>query len=265
MHIIRFLDTNGWERYGIPADNGSALILHGNIFGELTTDGASAHIAKLLAPIVPSNIFCIGLNYADHALETGAKTPEYPVVFMKPTSALNHPHAVIPIPACCTHGLEVDFEAELAVIIGKNARNVCEDKALEYVYGYTAANDISARRWQKYGGGGQWTRGKSFDGFCPLGPMLVTAEEIPNPQNLKIRSILNGKIMQDSDTANMLFSVARLISLLSQDTTLLQGTVILTGTPAGVGFIRKPPVFLQPSDNIVIEIEHIGRLENLVM
>lgn len=264
MRIIRLIDTEDWEGYGLLTHDGSALRLQGNIFNEITTDGTSIQIAKLLAPITPCNIFCIGLNYTDHALETGAKNPEYPIVFMKPTSALNHPGESIPIPACCIHGPEVDFEAELAVIIGKNARNVSEDTALEYVFGYTAANDISARRWQKHGGG-QWIRGKGFDGFCPLGPVLVTADEIPNPQNLHIRSILNNVTMQDSNTKNMLFSVASLISFLSQDTTLLQGSVILTGTPAGVGFSRNPPVFLHPGDTITVEITGIGKLENKII
>lgn len=265
MQIIRFLDTQDYEGYGTPTDDGNVLRLKGSLFNELIPDGTITSIAKILAPIVPCNIFCIGLNYADHAAETGAIVPEYPVVFMKPTSAVNHPGAPISIPACCTHGPEVDFEAELAVVIGKIARNVIESQALEHVFGYTVANDISARRWQKHGGGGQWVRGKSFDGFCPLGPMLVTADAISNVQQLRIRSLLNGQVMQDGNTANMLFSVARLISLLSQDTTLLPGTVILTGTPAGVGFTRKPPVFLQPGDTIVIDVEGIGRLENPII
>lgn len=265
MQIIRCLDTQGYISYGTFAADGQVLRLIGEFFNELIPDGSSIQVSKLLAPIVPSNIFCIGLNYADHAAETGASIPEFPVVFMKPTSAINHPGCAIPIPNCCTHGPEVDFEAELAVVIGKAARNVKEAHALDYVFGYTAANDISARKWQKHGGGGQWIRGKGFDGFCPLGPVLVTADAISNPNALRIRTVLNGIIMQDGNTADMLFSVARLISLLSQDTTLLPGTVILTGTPSGVGFTRKPPVFLQPGDNVVIEIDGIGRLENVIV
>jgi 2-keto-4-pentenoate hydratase/2-oxohepta-3-ene-1,7-dioic acid hydratase in catechol pathway len=264
MRIIRFLDPNNQERYGIPNGDGYATLLSGDIFTGLNTSQESVQIAALLAPVIPSNIFCIGLNYADHAAETGAKIPEYPVIFMKPTSAINHPGGVIPIPNCCTRGSEVDFEAELAVIIGRCAKNVPESKALEYVFGYTAANDVSARRWQKHGGGGQWIRGKSFDGFCPLGPVLVTADEIPNPQNLWVRSSLNGNLMQNGRTATMIFSVARLISFLSQDTTLLPGTVILTGTPPGVGMARTPPIFLQPGDSIVVEIEKMEPLKNTV-
>jgi len=159
----------------------------------------------------------------------------------------------------------VDYEAELAVVIGRTARNVPQQEALDYVLGYTCANDVSARRWQKRGGGGQWVKGKSFDSFCPLGPVIVTSDEIGDPQALGLRSILNGSVMQDGNTSDMIFPVARLIHLLSQDTTLLPGTVILTGTPSGVGFTRTPPVFLAPGDEIVVEIENIGRLLNPVV
>jgi 2-keto-4-pentenoate hydratase/2-oxohepta-3-ene-1,7-dioic acid hydratase in catechol pathway len=265
MRIIRFLDHEGWENYGIPSDDGDAELLSGGVFGAWVPSGKRAPIARLLAPIAPCNIFCIGLNYSDHATETGAKIPDHPVVFMKPTSAVNHPGGAIPIPACCTHGPEIDFEAELAVVIGRHARNVPEASALDYVLGYTVANDVSARRWQKHGGGGQWVRSKGFDGFCPLGPVLVTADEIPNPQTLRIQSRLNGQMMQDSHTSNMIYSVARLISFLSEDTTLLPGTLILTGTPPGVGVARTPPIFLHPGDRLTVEIEDIGRLENTVI
>jgi len=265
MHIIRFLDCNGQEGYGVPGDDGGALRLRGDLFSGLRPSGEWTQVAQLLAPLVPCNIFCIGLNYPAHTAETGARIPEYPVLFMKPTSALNHPGAPIPIPACCIHGPEVDFEAELAVVIGRPARDVPEACALEYVFGYSVANDVSARRWQKHGGGGQWVRSKGFDGFCPLGPVLVTADEIPDPQGLRVRSRLNGELMQDGHTSAMLYPVARLISLLSQDTTLLPGTLILTGTPAGVGVARTPPVFLLPGDTIVVEVEGIGRLENPVV
>ncbi|KOR32500.1 5-carboxymethyl-2-hydroxymuconate isomerase [Achromatium sp. WMS3] len=265
MRIIRFLDPQNQVHYGIPNDTGLATELTGNTLTELIPKTRQIQISRLLAPIIPTNMYCIGLNYADHAAETGAKTPEHPVVFMKPTSTINHPDATITIPACCTHGPEVDFEAELAVIIGQKCKDVSASYALKYVFAYTIANDISARKWQKHAGGGQWIRGKSFDGFCPLGPVLVTADTIPNPQDLWIRSTLNGQIMQDSHTSNMIFSVAHLISFLSQDTTLLPGTVILTGTPAGVGMARTPPRFLQPNDSIEIAIENIGSLTNSII
>lgn len=264
MRVIRFLDAGGRVHLGREAEGGRAEILSGSLEEGLRASGESAAIARLLAPLEPVNIFCIGLNYGAHAAETGALPPDNPVIFMKPTSALNHPGLPIMLPAC-SHGPEVDYEAELAVVIGRRALNVPEEQALDHVFGYTCANDVSARRWQKHGGGGQWTRGKGFDSFCPLGPVLVTADEIPDPQRLGLSSRLNGELMQDGHTSDMLFTVARLIHLMSQDTTLLPGTVILTGTPPGVGFARTPPVFLAPGDEIVIEIEGIGRLANPVL
>ena len=158
----------------------------------------------------------------------------------------------------------MDYECELAVVIEKSAKNVERHQAFDYVLGYTCANDVSARRWQKEGGGKQWCRGKSFDTFCPLGPCLVTPDEIPDPNTLKIKTMLNDKIMQDSTTADMIFDVPALISFLSEGTTLLPGTVILTGTPQGVGFARNPPVFLKKGDKVTIEIEGIGALVNSV-
>jgi len=264
MRFIRFLDATGATHFGLPGDDDHAERLAGNPYAGLTPTGERVAIARLLAPIQPVNIFGIGLNYRAHARETGAEVPASPVVFMKPTTALNHPGAPIVLPAACEHGPEVDYEAELAVVIGRTARDVSEADALDFVLGYTCANDVSARRWQKRGGGGQWVRGKSFDGFCPLGPQLVTTDEIPDPQTLTVRSRLNGRVMQEQPTADMLFPVRRLIAELSRDLTLLPGTLILTGTPEGVGFTREPPVFLQPGDDIVIEIDGIGRLANPV-
>lgn len=264
MRFIRFLDASGATHFGLPGDDDHAERLAGDPYGGLTPTGERVAIARLLAPIAPVNIFGIGLNYRAHAQETGAEVPASPVVFMKPTTALNHPGAPIVLPAACEHGPEVDYEAELAVVIGRTARNVSEADALDFVLGYACANDVSARRWQKRGGGGQWVRGKSFDSFCPLGPHLVTADEIPDPQALTVRSRLNGQVMQEQPTADMLFPVRRLIAELSRDLTLLPGTLILTGTPEGVGFTREPPVFLQPGDDIVVEIDGIGRLANPV-
>ena len=150
------------------------------------------------------------------------------------------------------------------MVIGKTAKDVPAKRALDYVLGYTCGNDVSARRWQKHGGGGQWIRGKSFDSFCPLGPVLVTADEIPDPQKLEIRCILNNKVMQTGNTGDMIFSVAELIAFLSEDTTLLPGTVIMTGTPPGVGFARDPQLFLKSGDVVEVEIEDIGRLVNTI-
>ncbi len=264
MRIIRFLDDGGMLTWGIPDGFEHAEVLVGDLFGGLEPSGRRVRVVKLLAPVAPVNVFCIGLNYRAHAAETGAALPEHPVVFMKPTSAVTHPGDPIRLPRCALQGPEVDYECELAVVIGKPARDVAEADALEYVLGYTTANDVSARRWQKQGGGGQWVRGKSFDTFCPLGPVLVTADEVPDPQALGLQTVLNGTVMQEGHTSDMIFSVARLVSFLSQDTTLLPGTVILTGTPPGVGFVRTPPVFLAPGDRVSVEVAGIGRLENPV-
>ena len=264
MKIIRFLDDVQNEQLGADYRDGTAELLDGDLFKGLVSTGRRVPVSTLLAPVAPANIFCIGSNYEEHVRETGGELPRNPVIFMKPTTALADPGTSIRLPKCCIRGPEVDFEAELAVVIGRTAKDVAEGEALDYVFGYTAANDISARKWQKHGGGGQWVRGKSFDGFCPLGPALIRADEIPDPQTLGIRTLLNGQVMQESNTADMIFSVARLISFLSQDTTLLPGTVILTGTPPGVGFARKPPLFLADGDHVTIEIEKIGQLNNSV-
>jgi 2-keto-4-pentenoate hydratase/2-oxohepta-3-ene-1,7-dioic acid hydratase in catechol pathway len=159
----------------------------------------------------------------------------------------------------------VDYECELAVVIGKTCHNVSKKDALNHVLGYTCANDVSARDWQRNGGGGQWCRGKTFATFCPLGPVLVTADEVPNPNNLSIRTILNGEVMQDWNTNDMIFDIPTLIEFLSASTILHPGTVILTGTPHGVGFARTPPVFLKAGDSVTIEIEKIGKLTNPVI
>lgn len=264
MRISRFVGQDNQIRFGVIRENGVADVLYGDPYTGMQLTGRYEPVAKLLAPIEPTNILCIGLNYKEHAKETGKDVSENPILFMKPTSALTHPDSNIILPSCCNNGPEVDFEAELAVVIGKPARDVTIDSALEYVLGYTCANDVSARRWQKHGGGGQWVRGKGFDSFCPLGPVLVTAYEIPDPQILRIRCLLNGEVMQDGNTSDMIFPIAKLISELSRDTTLTPGTVILTGTPSGVGVARTPPVFLTNGDIVSVEIENIGRLVNTV-
>lgn len=264
MKIVRFTDERDNLLLGRELDAGTAEILDGDLFGTLAPTGRKARIQRRLSPLKPVNIFCIGLNYREHAAESNSPVPDKPIIFMKPTTAVTDPGVAIRIPSCSDKGGEVDYECELAVVIGKAAHNVSERDALKHVFGYTAANDVSARRWQREGGGGQWVRGKSFDTFCPLGPVLVTADEIPNPQTLRIRTILNGQTMQDHTTGDMIFSVAQLVSALSQDLTLLPGTIILTGTPQGVGFARKPPVWLKPGDEVTIEVEKIGKLTNPV-
>jgi 2-keto-4-pentenoate hydratase/2-oxohepta-3-ene-1,7-dioic acid hydratase in catechol pathway len=210
----------------------------------------------------PPAIFCIGRNYADHAAEMQSPLPQRPTVFMKNPASVIGPHDDIIIPPICQeHGPQVDFEGELAAIIGRNCRDVSEADALGYVSGWSVANDVTARWWQKEGSGGQWIRGKSFDTFCPLTPP-VPASSVPDPQNLRLRTSLCGAIMQEASTADMIFSVAALIAELSRGITLLRGTVILTGTPSGVGAARTPPRFLKEGDIVEITIEGVGTLRN---
>ncbi len=262
MKIVRFQDPAGDVHYGEWIKEWSALLIEKT--GDNTSEVTDRVVAidKLLAPVEPTTILCIGLNYRRHAEETGAQLPEHPVLFIKAANALAHPGDPIVIPKVAPQ--QVDYECELAVVIGKPAKNIAQHEALDYVLGYTCANDVSARRWQKEGGGKQWCRGKSFDTFCPLGPCLVTPDEITDPNALKIKTTLNDEVMQDSTTADMIFDVPSLISFLSQGTTLLTGTVILTGTPQGVGFARNPPVFLKKGDRVAIAIERIGTLVNPV-
>lgn len=265
MKIIRFLNESGQIAYGHRYEDGMAVVLEGNLMEGLRDTGLACQVAKILAPLEPTAILCIGLNYHDHAKETGMPSPEHPILFMKNPAAVHPADDPIVLPPSCLDPLQVDYEAELAVVIGRKAKDVPLEGALGYVLGYTAANDISARRWQKHGGGGQWVRGKSFDTFCPLGPVLVTADEIPDPQRLGLQCHLNGQLMQDGNTADMIFSVAQLIAFLSSGTTLLPGTVILTGTPSGVGMACKPAVYLKPGDQVAITVEGIGRLANSVV
>lgn len=237
--------------------------LEGHLFDGLKPTGEAVQLGKILAPLEPTAILGIGLNYRRHADETGAKYPEQPILFMKMPSSVQNPGDPIEIPTTIA-SYEVDYECELAVVIGKRAKNVKRTNALEYVLGYACANDVSARDWQLKFGGSQWSRGKTFDTFAPLGPCLVTADEIPNPNNLSIKTILNGETVQDWSTKDMIFDVPTLIEFLSGSTTLVPGTVILTGTPHGVGMASPPPRWLKPGDSVTIEIERIGRLVNPV-
>jgi 2-keto-4-pentenoate hydratase/2-oxohepta-3-ene-1,7-dioic acid hydratase in catechol pathway len=214
----------------------------------------------LFAPAIdrPSKIIAIGLNYQDHVQESKGKVPERPIIFSKfPNSLLGHREKIVwhdPITK------KVDFEAELALIVGRTARRCTESEAGEIIFGYTCGNDVSARDLQF--GDGQWVRGKSLDTFCPLGPWIVTADEIPDPHGLQIKSLLNGHTMQESNTSQMIFKVPELICFLAEHFTLFPGDVILTGTPSGVGTFRKPPIYMKDGDEIVIAIEKIGELVN---
>jgi 2-keto-4-pentenoate hydratase/2-oxohepta-3-ene-1,7-dioic acid hydratase in catechol pathway len=262
MKIIRYEDPSGAIRYGSQNPDGDITELTGDIFGSLKPTGKAAELKKQLAPVAPVNLIGIGLNYRRHAEESGAKIPERPIVFIKLTNSLQNPGDPIELPPSSQ---EVDYECELAVVIGKSCKNVPPKKSLDYVLGYTCANDVSARDWQLKWGGNQWCRGKSFDTFSPLGPVLVTPDEIPDPNQLKIQTILNGDIVQDWNTNDMIFDVPALISFLSQSSTLVPGTVILTGTPHGVGMAAKPPRYLRPGDTVSISLEKIGTLTNPVV
>lgn len=263
MKIIRYSTPDGEISYGALQPDGGVLKIEGDLFGAYSVTTSPGRVAKLLAPIVPTGILCIGLNYRQHAAETNAPIPKYPVLFMKSTAALQNPGDPIVLPRWLRSG-KVDYECELVVVIGKPCKNVARKDALQYVLGYTCGNDVSARDWQKEGGGSQWCRGKSFDTFAPIGPHLVTRDEVPNPNDLQIRTLVNDEVLQDCTTADMIFDVPTLIEFLSGSTTLAPGTVIMTGTPQGVGMARNPPRFLQPGDRVRVEIEKIGALENPV-
>lgn len=207
----------------------------------------------------PGKIICVGLNYRDHAEEQGVDLPKAPLLFAKWNNTLIGPGDPITIPALVT---KCDYEAELGVVIGSRVSRVSAENALEAVAGYVCVNDVSARDLQF--ADGQWTRGKSPDSFCPVGPRLATREEIPDPQALGIRAILNGKTVQDSNTANMVFGVAEIIRYITQTVTLEPGDLIATGTPAGVGAFRDPKLWMKPGDEITIEIDGIGSITNPV-
>ncbi|NLA83200.1 MAG: fumarylacetoacetate hydrolase family protein [Clostridiales bacterium] len=233
--------------------------IKGDIFNtyQITVESFLISVPELLPPVDPPNIIALGLNYKKHVLEHGSrKVPEKPAIFLKATTSLIGPDQNIILPKMAPS--EVDYEAELAVVIGKKARNVEPHEVFDYVLGYTCANDVSARDCQhRYDV--QWARGKSFDTFCPLGPWIET-EVDPGTRPIKTR--INGNIVQDSNTSDMIFSVEYLVSYCSKNMTLLRGTVILTGTPEGVGFARDPQLFLRDGDIVEIEIEGIGILKN---
>ena len=231
--------------------------------GGITTAGQLAvavDSVKFLPPVYPGKILAIGRNYADHAIEGGQPPPEAPLIFTKLTSSLNAHNRAIVLPAISS---QVDYEAELAVVIGCRARRVSEAEALPYVFGYTMINDVSARDLQF--GDGQWVRGKGLDGFAPLGPFITTRDEIDDVHSLKIEGRLNGEVMQSSNTGKMIFKVAYLVSYISQGITLEPGDVIATGTPEGVGIFRKPPVLLKAGDVFDVVIEKLGTLSNRIV
>lgn len=259
MKIVRVETTDGRTVQGALGEDGQIREIEGDLFAQFVVTERVVQVRKRLAPIAPPNIFCIGANYKRHIEESNVRVPTEPAIFLKPTTALIGADDAIQLPASAPN--EVDYEAELAIVIGKQARNVAATDFADYVLGYCCANDVSARDCQiRFDL--QWARGKGFDTFCPLGPYIDT--EI-NPNALSIRSLLNGQVMQDSSSADMLFPCAEIVSYLSKQFTLLPGTVILTGTPEGVGMARKPPVFLREGDTITIEIAGLGSLSNKVI
>lgn len=264
MRILRCLTDEGQAVYASETAGGRHRLITGSLYGDLTVTDTDVRVSRVLAPVEPVMIWCIGLNYRRHAEETGATIPEQPIVFAKGPNAVQHPGAPIELPRYLASE-QVDYECELAVIIGTRCKNVVPERALQYVLGYTCANDVSARDWQIKRGGSQWSRGKTFDTFAPMGPVLVTAEDIPDPNALGISTRVNGQVVQNSSTADMIFDVPHLIAFLSGSTTLLPGTVILTGTPEGVGMARTPPRWLTPGDEVSVEIERIGTLTNTVV
>jgi 2-keto-4-pentenoate hydratase/2-oxohepta-3-ene-1,7-dioic acid hydratase in catechol pathway len=218
---------------------------------------------RLVAPVPdPEKVVCVGLNYADHAAESGMQIPTEPVIFNKFPTAVSGHQAPIVLPKSSK---QVDYEAELVVVIGRKGRDIPESQAMDYVAGYACGHDVSARDWQLTKPGGQWLLGKTFDTFAPFGPHLVTADEIDDPGCLQIRLRLNGQVLQDSNTRQLIFSIPHLIHYISGVCTLKPGDVIFTGTPPGVGFARKPQIFMKPGDLAEVEIEKIGVLANPVI
>ncbi|MGH2828936.1 MAG: fumarylacetoacetate hydrolase family protein [Actinomycetota bacterium] len=258
MRIVCY-DADGARRYGVV--DGDTVRDAGTSLHSPTDGGATRALAdvRLLAPVRPQKILCIGLNYRDHAEESGAPIPSAPILFAKYHNAICGPGDAIQIPPITQ---QADYEAELGVVIGRQARQVSRQEALSYVLGYTCVNDVSARDLQF--ADGQWVRGKTLDTFCPVGPWIVTPDEIPDPQAVGIRCRVNGRTLQDSTTAQMIFGVAELVSFLSQAITLEPGDLIATGTPPGVGFARTPPIYLTDGDTVDVEIDGVGVLTNPV-
>ena len=262
-HLVRYRASDGTTGYATDTPDGPRVVT-GAPFGDLVVTDLVAEIAKRLAPVDPPAVWAIGLNYRAHAEEAGLPIPEVPVVFAKGVNAVVGPDAPVWLPRALRSD-RVDYEGELAVVIGRHCKNVPAADALGVVLGYTCANDVSARDWQVERGGSQWSRGKSFDTFCPLGPALALRAAVPDPQALTLRTRVNGAVVQQSSTADMIFPVAEIIAFLSGSTTLLPGTVILTGTPVGIGMAQAPPRWLQPGDTVAVEIDGVGVLSNPIL
>ena len=265
MRLGRIASPDGVAFVSIEGegDSQTAKEIAEHPFGTPTFTGRSWPLAdvRLLAPILASKVIAIGKNYAAHAAEMGGDAPKDPVIFIKPNTSIVGPGAAIVLPPSSN---EVHYEGELAIVIGRPCKDVPASKAYEVVLGYTVANDVSVRDFQRTRHGGQWFKGKNFDTHCPLGPWIVTADEIPDPHALAISSRINGETKQSSNTRHMVFGVSRIIAELSAGMSLEAGDIILTGTPSGVGFARTPPEFLRVGDVMEMEIEGIGVLRNTV-
>lgn len=274
MRLARFLARGGEPHVGVveadevvdfgPDEHGDHLIA---LLQERPTSAGRPRTAlaeiPLLAPLInPPKVICIGLNYEDHRLEIGADRPEEPLVFSKFSSSIIGPNDAIRLPDAAPK--RVDYEAELAVLIGRSGRDISVTVAMSYVAGYTVANDVSARDWQVRKPGGQWLLGKTFDTFLPLGPVIVTADEIADPHNLPIRCTVSGDVLQQSNTSELIFKIPTLIAYISRVSSLQPGDLILTGTPGGVGMSRDPKRFLVDGDLVETEIDGIGKMANPV-
>ncbi|KAL2141838.1 hypothetical protein VTI28DRAFT_1874 [Corynascus sepedonium] len=274
--LVRFLARDGRTYYGdaiLPrgvtdiSKARQARIVKGDIFGKHDVTDQIADIRMLLAPLAPEDVRtvrCLGLNYAAHAKESKMPIPQYPVLFYKPATSLTGPLDPIPVHPMAQQHTGLDYECELVAVIGKPCSDVPESRALDYVLGYAVGNDVSHRDWQIKLGGGQWSLGKGFDGWAPWGPGIVSPSIVQDPQALAIRTRVNGRTLQESTTADMIFGVAKTIAFLSQGTTLMPGDVIFTGTPQGVGMGRNPQLWLKDGDVVEVELEGVGTCTNKV-
>ncbi|KAL4868757.1 hypothetical protein BDV12DRAFT_168940 [Aspergillus spectabilis] len=275
--LIRFLAKDGHVYYGDAIldaavnDIGQvtrARVIKGPIFGQHHVTDQVAEVKLLLAPLARKDIKtvrCLGLNYEQHAKESNLPIPKYPVLFYKPITSIAGPTDDIPVPPLAQEGEGLDYECELVIVIGKEAKEVPESQALDYVLGYAVGNDVSHRDWQLKRGGGQWGLGKGFDGWAPFGPGIVSSQLIRDPNALRISTKLNGHEVQSSSTKDMIFNVAQTVSFLSQGTTLLPGDLIFTGTPQGVGMGRKPALWLRDNDQVEVSLEGVGSCVNKVV
>ena len=266
MRIVRFIDLEGLERLGEDARDGTAVILEGSLLGGLRRTNQRARIVRLLAPIVPADIICIGRNYEPASPHAGSDRREDPdlldatlEVFLKPSTALQNPNDPIVIPHFPGIDVQLDCEGELAAIIGGEARNLSESDALGVILGYTLANDVTARHFQTPTGPPIWMRGKGFDTFCPLGPAIVTADELADPANLDLRTSINGAIVRDGNTRDMIRSVPQIVAALSRHMTLRAGSVVLTGAPLAMASMS-----LNPGAKVSVISSRIGELSNPV-